>query len=145
MARLYRTSDRIPFKLGSDLTVTISPLSFAQKTELQSMMLEAMKDPMRAVKGANLAIKMAVKKVEGIETIDGKPWEPTFDEQGNLSDESVSDLMNLEENPKLIALCTQLVASVPVDGVIDPSTKKRMDGVTCMLEPQGKKPKARSK
>ena len=141
MARIFRTSDRIPVKIG-DLSIIVSPLSFAQKTELQTIMLSAANDPMRAVKGAAMAIRFAVKGVTGVETMDGEPWTPTFDADGLLSEESCDELLNLEENPKLIALCTQLVAGVPVNGVLDPHTRKPMDGITLEL-PKVKKAKAR--
>ena len=139
MARIFRTSDRIPVKIGAELTITISPLSFAQKTELQSVMMQAVQDPMRAVKGASLAIKYSVKGVSGVETLDGTSWQPKF-EGDVLADESVDDLMNLEESGKIVTLCTQLIAGVPVNGVIDPQTKKKMEGITFELP---KKPKAR--
>lgn len=141
MARIFRPSDKIPVKIG-DITITISPMTLAHKTELQSIMLSAKTDPMRAVKGAGLAIRFAVKGVSGVECMDGTPWEPQFDSDGSLTETSCDELLNLEESPKLIALCTQLVAGVPVNGVIDPSTGKPMEGITVEL-PKVKKTKAR--
>ncbi len=141
MARIFRTSDKIPVKIG-DITLTISPMSLAQKTELQSVMLSAKTDPMRAVKGAGLAIRFAVKGVTGVECMDGSPWTPTFGDDGILTEDSCDELLNLEESPKLIALCTQLVAGVPVNGVIDPQTGKAMQGITLEL-PKAKKKTAR--
>ncbi len=139
MARIYRLSDRIPIKIDS-ITITVSPLSFDQKTELQSIMMQARQDPMYAVKGARLAIKYAVKSVSGIEDMHGENYQPSFEETGILTDESVDDLMNLEENSKLIAVCAQLIAGVP-RGITDPSTGEPMKGVKIELTPP--KPKAR--
>ncbi len=140
MARIYRTSDRIPVKVD-DITVTIAPLTFAQKTELQTIMLSAAKDPMNAVKGARLAIKFAVKSVAGLEDVNGDKYEVALDSEGLLTDECVDELLNLQEQPKLIALCTQLIGGMP-KGIMDPSTGKDMVGVSFETTPKGK-PRAR--
>lgn len=140
MTRIYRTTDRIPVKVDT-LTVTISPLSFDQKTELQSIMMQATKDPLFAVRGARLAIKYAVKDVQGLEDADG-PYKVTLGEDGNLTDACVDDLLNTEENPKLITLCSTLIAGVPKQ-VIDPMTKKPMDGISFPEGPKLPKQKAR--
>lgn len=139
MSKIYRASDRIPVQID-DITVVIAPLTFNQKSELQSIMLSAKSDPMNAVKGARLAIKFAVKEVRGLEDIDGKEYKITTDDSGLISDESVDDLLNIQEQPKLIALCTQLIAGMP-KGIIDPATHEPMKGVS--FESKAKKPKAR--
>lgn len=136
MARIYRLTDRIPVKIDG-ITVTISPLSFDQKIELQSLMLQAKADPMFAVKGARLAIKYAVKGIEGLEDSSGQPY-IVLVENGQLSDECVDDLLNLQENSKIITLCSQLINGVP-RVVIDPSTGKQMDGISFeTTAPKGK-------
>jgi hypothetical protein len=142
MARIYRTSDRIPVKID-DITVVIAPLSFAQKTELQSIMLQAKDDPLFAVRGARLAIKYAVKDVKGVEDMTGADYVPFMDGEGNLSDDDVDALLNLEENGKIITLCSQLIGGVP-RGVVDPTTGKPMKGVSIVLPEPGKKSKARA-
>ncbi len=141
MARIFRTSDRIPVKIDT-ITVTIAPLSFDQKTELQTIMMQASADPMYAVKGARLAIKYAVKDITGVETLDGTKYAPEFDGTGNLSDAGVDDLLNMEETAKLIAVCSQLISGIP-RAVIDPANGKPMKGVSVEL-PTSPKAKART-
>ncbi len=138
MAKIYRTSDRIPIRIG-DIVITVSPLSFDQKTELQTVMMSAAKDPMNAVRGARLAIKFAVKGVNGLEDMDGKPYKAETGEDGLLTDVCVDELLNMDETPKLIAACSQLIGGVP-SVILDPTTREPMKGISVELP---KKPKAR--
>jgi hypothetical protein len=138
MVKIFRTSDRIPVKID-DVTITVAPLSFDQKTELQTVMMSASKEPMNAVRGARLAIKFAVKAVAGIEDMDGNSYKVELGEDGLLTDACVDELLNMEETPRLIAVCSQMIGGVP-KGIVDPSTGKAMPGVSVELP---KKPKAR--
>jgi hypothetical protein len=140
MAKIFRTSDRIPVKIDT-ITVTVAPLTFDQKTELQTVMLSASKDPMNAVRGARLAVKYAVKKVDGLEDMDGVRYDVELGEDGLLTDDSVDTLLNMQEYPKLIAVCSQLISGIP-QGIVDPSTGKAMAGVSMELV-RNPKPKAR--
>ncbi len=137
MTRIFRTTDRIPVKID-DITIMISPLSF-----VQTIMMQAKSDPMFAVKGARLAIKYAVKSVQGVELMDGTPFIVTTDDDGNLSDDDVDALLNMEENGKLITLCSQLIGGVPRE-VMDPSTGQPMKGVSIQVPAPAKKQKARA-
>ncbi len=140
MSRIFRASDRIPVQID-DITVTIAPLTFNQKIELQSIMISAGKEPLNALKGARLAVKYAVKAVAGIKDMGGNEYKVAMGDDGLITDECVDELLNLQEQPKLIALCSQLIAGVPKE-IMDPSTQQPMKGVTVEAAP-AKKPKAR--
>jgi hypothetical protein len=121
MIRLSRTSDKIKYKIG-EIEISISPLSFQDKDELREHMIAAKDGDMKAaMAGAVKAIKFALKDISGVEDFDGNPYKLQFEDDSNrrLTDECVSDLMNLEENPKLIAACSMLIARLPKDGDIE--------------------------
>lgn len=100
--KVYKTSDKIPVKIG-DIVVTISPLSRGQKQEILSLsknssgILEENAFDMSA-----LALKYSVKNIKGLKNLDGSDYNLKLDESGFVSDESIDDLFNIEENIKLI-------------------------------------------
>lgn len=112
MARIYRLSDRIKVKID-DITVTVSPLSNHQKAEIQTHLLGLHRgDIHAATKGMLLSMKYAVKDIKGLEDSDGE-YKCQFDNDGNLSDETLEDLYNLENSVKLLQVCQELVSGVP--------------------------------
>ena len=134
--KIYRLSDRIPL-LIDDITVTISPLSFQEKTEIQSLMLSATDDPMKTMVAARLAIKYAVKDIQGLSYADGTDF-AIVSENGTMSDNSVDELLNIPLSHKLIAVCSQLIAGIP-SGFSDPVTGKKLAGVSFKKETVKKK------
>ncbi len=104
-------------------------------------MMQARQDSLHAVKGARLAVKYAVKSVEGLEDMQGNPYVAETGPDGNLTDACVDDLLNTVETGKMITACSQLISGVPL-AIIDPSTGKPLEGVSIELPP-ARKPKAR--
>lgn len=126
--KIYRATDKIKIKID-DVTVIVSPLSYERKTEVQTYMLEALKGDMKAgMEGAKLAIKYAVKGVEGAEYSDGTPFE-LQEENGVLTDESVDELINCEMAEKLSVVCCSLLTKVS-DTFVDPRTGNPLQGVS---------------
>lgn len=112
--RIYRVTDRIKYKLG-DLTIEVSPLSLENKSILHSHMVKAQGgDVAELMAGSVAAIKMCLKSVKGLENADGSPYELSF-ENNQLTDECVSELMNMQETNSLIALCSSFIGGVPKD------------------------------
>ncbi len=88
MAKIYRLSDKIRLAVD-DLTITISPLSIHQKAAIEDAARDgSAKGLMQA---SALAIKYAVKSIDGLEDSDGKPYGLNFDEDGTLSEDIVND------------------------------------------------------
>ena len=108
MAKIFRLSDRIPLDFGGGLVVTISPLSRQQKQEIQSLLLSTD----RMVEGASLAIKYAVKDIQGVEDADDNAYELQKDDAGHLTDECVEDLLNMQQSTKLSTICVNLLSGV---------------------------------
>lgn len=126
MSKIYRCSDRLPVMIG-DIEFKISPLSFQQRSEIQTHLSKANNGDMNeAMVGSFIAIKYAVKEVKGIESFDGKKYKLAFDdkEERSLTDECVNDLMNLECFPKISTMSVSLINGVP--------DKSPMDGITLL-------------
>ncbi len=113
MARIYKRSDRITVKIDT-ITVKLAPLSVDQKTEIQQAMLigRAKSDMKEATKGIVLALKYAIKGVDGLEDSDGNPYKLKF-EDDILSQESIDDLLNLEIAGKLSMVCAGMMNGIP--------------------------------
>lgn len=134
MARIYKTTDRIDVKID-DISIKISPLNFEQKCEIQTQLLSG--QPMDIVRAARTAIKFCVKEVSGIEDADGNPHKLEFN-NGELTDSSIDDLLNLEQQEKIRLLCTTMLHGVPKQ-LLDPQTGKPMAGVKIERGPSRKK------
>ncbi|MDX9731065.1 MAG: hypothetical protein RBT63_04785 [Bdellovibrionales bacterium] len=130
MAVIYRPTDRLKYEIG-ELTFTIAPLDYVQKNEI----VEAIKaaQAARSVKEIHdaslLALKYALKGVNGATYADGEPFDLKFD--GSLvADESVHELLNIDVAPKLLALIGAFISNVPSelpDGVKFVPAKKKQD------------------
>lgn len=114
MTRIFKRSDRITVKVDS-ITVKLAPLTLDQKTEIQQAMLvgRTKGDIREASKGIALALKYAVKGIEGLEDADGNSYKLGVGPDGNLNDECIDDLLNLELTPKLAMVCASMVNGVP--------------------------------
>ena len=133
MAKIYKTTDRIKLKIGG-VTVSVAPLTFNQKNEIQLVMYDAAKnkDTMGILKAAFLCVKYAVKHIEGVEQADGSPYK-LESENGSLTDDSVNDLFSLEESDNLSMVCINLLQS-RYDNFINIETKEKLAGVEVITE-----------
>lgn len=128
MARIYRLTDRIKVKI-EDVTVTVRPLTKDEKAEIQQSVIRgrAKGDFKEATQGIVLALKYAVKGIEGIVDSDDKPYQLQYDENKNLTDDCVSDLLNMQHTNKLTMVCIALANKIP-DEFTDESGQK-IEGV----------------
>ena len=118
MITIYKLSDRIPVKIGP-IEFSISPMSFQQKQEILSLVkMSSGESKADEIGMAIKTIKYSVKDVKGIHTIDGSVYQVSLDENGVLTDDCVSELMQLETNSLLI----QVLASF-LNGIKDPKIK----------------------
>lgn len=123
--KIRKTTEKIPVKVG-DLTFKISPLSFEQKCDIQNVLMAG--TAISILKASKLAIKYAVKEIEGLENVDGSKYEVKFDEQG-LSDEVIDDLANTEIGDSLNYMCISLLNGLP-SRFEHPVTKEPLKGVS---------------
>ncbi len=134
MAKIYRSTDRIQIKIG-DIVCKFAPLTFEQKNEVQAMLVEGQKkfDLVLLNKGIMLAISYCLKSIDNIEDSNGEPYKLEFD--GNkLTDECVNELLNMEDSPALIKVCSTIVNGIPkkfdIEGVELLETEKKTQATT---------------
>lgn len=138
MATIYRTSDRINYKID-DIEITIRPLSYGEKMSLnQDMVKAAQGDLTKAMDTVVSSVKLALKDVRGLKNIDGSDYTLQFDESGNVSQESIDDLLNLPHSNKLTAVCSALLNSVPTQ-ILDPNTGLPIEGIEMVVQKKSKK------
>lgn len=125
MVKIYRTTDRIPVKIGS-ITVDVSPLSFEQKADIQAMLMD--NNPISIVKAAKQAVKYAVKGISGVKLSDGTNYELDFEGEV-LSESCVDDLLNIDQDQKISLVCTTLLNGIPKE-FVDPQTGKKIEGIS---------------
>lgn len=129
-------TDKIKIKIH-DVTVSVSPLSFAHKGEIQSLMMEAAKGDVKAgLEGTKLCIKYAVKSIEGVEDIDGNKYE-LEKENGFITDDCVEELLNSEMSAEISLSCIALLNNIPTQ-ILDPTTNKPLKGVKVLRSGKSK-------
>lgn len=135
MSRIYKRTDRIKVRIH-DVTVTLAPLSFDQKTEAQDIMLRGsvQKNMQLLSKGIASLVKYSVKNIEGVEDADGNPYKLEFDGD-SLSDSCLDDLFNLDIQDKLQAACLSLVKGIPKEIVDDKG--QPLEGVVILSDKKG--------
>ncbi len=116
MARIYKLSDRIKYKVG-EIEIEISPLSFEDKNILQQMGIKISKgDYSQILESTKHAIKSSVKSVKGLYDENGAEYKVQFDSSGKkLTDECSEELLNMEYSSSLGALCASLLSGIPKD------------------------------
>lgn len=134
MVKLYRTTDRIPVKIDK-LHFKIAPLSFEQKAEIQSILIQG--TPMSIVRAAKEAIKCSVKEIKGLVDFENNVYELDF-EDGKLTDSCVDDLLNVDHDDKLSLVCTSLLNGIPKE-FVDPQTGKPIKGISIERQSSEKK------
>ena len=134
MAIIYRKTDRVKIEVD-DLVISICPLGHHEKNKIQSLLVGGNVDSLMA--GATLALKSAIKAVKGLKLQDGEDYQLEF-ENGELTDDALSELMNVECNSKITAICLQLMDGIPKE-FINPDTKEVIDGVRIIRQGDSEK------
>lgn len=109
---IYKISDRIPVEVGG-LKFWLSPLTYAQRIEIaDATKMQSGVEIADTRLIAFLSIKFSVKEVEGLKNADGSDYILSVDSNGSLSDECVSDLMNLDLCPKIVSAASALMREI---------------------------------
>ncbi len=127
--KIYKQTDRIELKLSEDVSIKIKPLSYSEKSEIQSMLISGQKaQNMQMLSDATiLSVRYALKSIEGIKDSDNNPYQLKFDDDGKLSMDSIEDLLNFELSNKLTGACAAFISGIPsqIDGVEFADSKKK--------------------
>jgi len=104
-----------------EVTIWVSPLTYEQKISLaSSTKVVSGQEVIDNVSVALKSLKYSIKDVTGLTGFDGQPYELSFDADGTLTDECVSDLMQLDNAGSLATVCYKLADRIDnheVDGV----------------------------
>lgn len=133
-------TDRVSYKVD-DIEISLKPMSFAEKMEVQQDMVKAVNGDMAAaMKAVVKALSVCLKSVKGLENADGTEYELEFDADGKVSQSCIDELLNIPHSTKLTAICSAMLNGIPTQ-IIDPQTSKPLAGVSLILkkEVKGKK------
>lgn len=103
---IYRPTDKIKINIGG-VDVFVSPFTKEQRKTVTAAAMKIGSGDIETdeMEAAFLAIKYCVKDVKGLELPDGSEYELEFEENGDLKDECINDLLNIEIGAPLIQAC----------------------------------------
>lgn len=129
--RIYKTTDKIEYKFG-DLKIKVSPMSVEDKGILTGLMMKGQSkgDVMSLMEGTLYALQVSIKEIQGLEDAEGNPYILSFGDDGKLTKECASDLLNIDQDNKLVSLCSSFINGVPSklpDGIslVESTTKNK--------------------
>lgn len=106
--KILKRTDKIKFKVGS-VTFHLSPFTYEQKMEMSDCQKILNGIPRLDVFRAQvLMLKYGVKKIEGVDD-----YELEFDDNGNLTDECISELLYLDQSTKMLSACYEIHNGLP--------------------------------
>jgi hypothetical protein len=134
--RVMRDCDRLAVKIseGDGVCLSLKPLNYWQKSEVMSLAELQEGEVVNKTRTATiLAIKYSLRGTKGLVDYDGNRYELTFDEEGNVSDDSVTDILNIEMSPQIILCCYNMIHQIPKI-IINPATGEPLDGVEVITQ-----------
>lgn len=140
MAKVYRMKDKRNIQIG-DITISVSPLTSFDKAELAEEANKAAinNSPKDLLNITYTVLKKCLKDVKGVEYDDDESFRIEFDESGMVSQDSIDELMTLEFNNEMIAVCMSLMNNYGTSEFVDPNTGKKLENVN--VESENKKGK----
>ena len=136
MAKILRLTDTVIISVG-DVKFHISPLSHEKKIELANCTkVVGGVDHYDLAAAQRLYVKYGLKKIEGVEGYEKEPYELQFDENGNLTDDCISEVFSLEQRTDFTVAAWQLLNGMKP--LINPGTGKPLKGVTAEVVSKGK-------
>lgn len=137
MSIIYSTDDRLTIQID-DITFKISPLSYAQKSEIQDLAEKCIQTrEMKYMRdSAYKAIRYSVKSVKGLFKPNGDSF--SLELENNILTESSADaLLNIQQSTKLATVCTSLVNAIT--GSFNDEYGKPLEGVSFVQDETEKK------
>ena len=119
---VYSTDEIIKIKIEG-LTLSVSPLTYKQKDEIQSLFMNG-----QALEGAVTSMRYAIKDIEGLKNSDGSKFELKT-KAGVIDDRTVDMLLNAPFGTKMNLVCVSLLNGIPSQ-FLHPETGKPLEGVS---------------
>jgi hypothetical protein len=133
MTILYMPDEKVPLKV-EDVTIWVTQLTMAQKAAVIDKLSSG--SPLSLLEASSMAVKYAVKGIEGVFLSSGKPFTPEF-EGSHLADSSVEAILCLPQTEKIQAACFSLLRGLS-NPLMD-ANGKPIPGVS-IVESKPKKP-----
>ena len=131
--KVLRDCDRVTITIG-EVEFDLKPLNYWQKNEIMDLAeMEGGELKSNTRKATIFAMKSSIRDVRGLEDLHGNPYKVEFNEAGDLTDECVTDLLNLEMGGKILFACYNMVHGIPTE-IVNPTTGKPLDGVTLKIK-----------
>lgn len=128
MTIIYRKNDLISLKIG-DLTFNVKPMTYIERVEVMTCLSNVEGTVVEnAAKATFLAMKYTIRKLDGAFLVGGEKYKVEIAEDGYISDESIDDLLNIEQSGNLGKALHNFLKGVPAK-LIDPRTGKELEGV----------------
>jgi hypothetical protein len=109
--KIMRASDRVKVKID-EAVFTLRPLNLWERDEMLSLAATGQGDTEKTREATIKAIRYAVVNVEGIECLDGTPYELNFDGP-HLTEECVNELLMTEISDKMVSSCYAMIYGLP--------------------------------
>ena len=137
---ILRKNDTLAVEIDG-IKFKISPLTFQQKNELQSHMIKAVKGDMEeAMTAVRKSLKFCLKDIAGVFYIDEdnekREYKLQFDDKKEVTDECISEVLNMPFSAKLNTVCSQMLQGVP-DKIVDQDGKE-IEGIKIKAKEVGK-------
>ncbi len=138
MAKKTALMEALKLKNEKRVAFELSPLSANQKAQVTALVTmkagQLMQDSLAM---SILAIKLAVKGVDGLENADGTPYQLVFDSKGMLDEATVSDLMNLDRAAEVMITASMHLVNDGVPSVLrNRATGQVMSNVEVIQNPK---------
>jgi len=135
MSKILRMSDRVVLSIG-EVKFTLAPMNHLQKQEISacSKMIGG-EEHFDMMASQIVYLKHSIKDIEGIKDYKGNDYKLNF-EGNQLTDECVSEILNLEQRSDLTVAAWQLLGGI--QDLVDPDTGEEMKGVELEVVTEGK-------
>lgn len=108
--KVLTCKDRVHVKIGEGMEAVIAPISYAAKIELnESTKIVEGKPEIDFFKSQCILLKHGLKDIKGFKTYDGEDYKLEFEASGELKDECLSDVLNMDLKPELMTAMWKMV------------------------------------
>lgn len=115
--RIYPMNARIPISAGS-VTFYISPLSLAGRMQLGEFIMRRAGSERKAdLAYAMRALQLCLKKIDGVDGADGKPYQLSFDSEGFITDECLEEVQQVMASIQVASAVACMLSSMTDPGV----------------------------
>lgn len=112
---IYTQQDRIKISIR-DIDLIIKPLSYKEKINWSNCISSnSGSQTENAISGLALLLKYCLKDIKGFTYSNGEPFVLEFDECGNITEDTIDSLLNLEISTDMTTVMYSLIKGVPTE------------------------------